>query len=181
MIDWIGELRAALTEEYAAKPWIATLATVDAVSRPRARSVVCRKLEQDGSLWVTSDLRSDKNDQLSKRPFGERVFWLRNRFEQFRVAGCIEIEKSSDERRAVVWQSLSDASRAMFLWPAPGTPFTESMALPVSLPPEAPIPEEFTLLILRPDRVEHLDLKPHPHHRRRWDRETAWVPQRLHA
>ncbi len=181
MTHWIDELQAALADEYGSKPRVATLATVDADNRPRARSVVCRKLHDDGSLWITSDSRSDKNLQLADRPFAEVVFWLRNRFEQYRVAGGVQLIDHEDARRAESWRALSDASRAMFFWPVPGTSFVASEELRQVPPATAPIPSAFSLLILRPDQVEHLDLKPQPHVRRRWERATNWAPQRLHA
>lgn len=181
MSDWVAEMKAALDAEYGAKPRIAALATVDEGGRPRVRSVVCRRVEEDGSLWVASDARSDKNEQIRARPFGEMVFWLSTRREQFRVAGEMEVVRGDDLRRIPAWRDLSDSARALFLWEPPGMPIIGTGGdNPERVPADAAIPESFELLILHPDRAEHLDLKPHPHHRRRWREANGWEVEEIH-
>ncbi len=177
MNGWVEELTAALAGEYGGAPHICTLATVDKSGNPRARSVVCRKLNADGSLWMVSDARSEKNEQLRLSPQAEACFWLPTRREQFRVGGSIKIwgASPSEPQRIEMWKSLSDASRALFLWPSPGAkrldpPETFPKAVEASTPP----PACFEVLILRPRRVEHLQLDSHPHRRRRWMLAGNW-------
>lgn len=179
MIAWVELLQIALGAEYASRPWIGTLATTDEDRRPRARSVVCREIEPDGTLWVTTDLRSDKSAQVAVSGFGEIVFWLPDRREQFRVGGAMARAGQDDPRRSQAWRALSDRSRAMFLWPEPGTPRTEDDEFPEALGPDAPMVSSFGLLLLRPDRAEFLDLKPHPHERRRWAIDDGWSSREL--
>jgi pyridoxamine 5'-phosphate oxidase len=174
MSEWAAEMRAAIDAEYGTRPRVAALATVDQAGRPRVRSVVCRRIEEDGALWIVSDSRSDKNGQARANAFGEMAFWLPSRREQFRIAGGLEVVLGSDPRLTQAWQDLSDGARALFFWPEPGAPFDEGQEAPRAVGVEAPIPPAFELLVLGPDHAEHLDLNPHPHRRRRWRRESGW-------
>ena len=77
--------------------------------------------------------------------------------------------------KAPLWQALSDASRAMYFWPSPGARRNdppESFAKEVAA--GTPPPANFEALVVRPRRVEHLQLGPHPHRRRRWMLAGHW-------
>jgi pyridoxamine 5'-phosphate oxidase len=174
MSAWVAEMRAAIDAEYETRPRVAALATVDEDGRPRVRSVVCRRIEDDGALWIVSDSRSDKNEQARAHAFGEMAFWLPSRREQFRIAGALAVVSGPDPRLMQAWHDLSDAARALFFWEAPGSPFGEGQEPPRAVGVEITIPSTFELLVLHPDRAEHLDLNPHPHHRRRWRRVNGW-------
>jgi len=177
MIDWIGELQAALGREYGDKPQLATLATVDRSGAPRARTVVCRRVADDGNVLIVSDSRSEKNDQLKSSPQAEVVFWLPTLREQFRVLGTTRITGSSppDPIRLDVWREMSAAARALFTWPAPGARKVDPPeAFRLEVDPAAPPPANFELITLRPRRVEHLQLSVHPHRRRRWMLAGKW-------
>ncbi len=187
VLPWLPELRAALDAEYASRPYVVALATVDENGRPRVRSVVCRRAQPDGTLWVCSDARSGKNTQLRRNPHTELVFWLPGRREQFRVAGWVEIvsAETDDPRRGELWGELSDAARALFAWPEPGAPrHPDPAAFPEAIDAGGPIPDTFDLLVIAPEEVEHLDLKVHPHRRRRWRRRTVggrrWLIHETH-
>ncbi len=67
------------------------LATIDRNGAPRVRSVICRKISADGSVWAISDGRSEKNEQLKASPHAEMCFWLPGRREQFRVGGSVKV------------------------------------------------------------------------------------------
>lgn len=180
MTVWVDEFRAALDAEFAARPRVGALATVDGEGRPRVRSVVCRRVEDDGSLWVVSDARSEKNAQAAARPFGEMAFWLPSRREQFRLSGGLAVVSGDDPRRILAWRNLSDSARALFFWDHPGVPiFEESGENPERIGAEAPIPSSFELLVLSPDRVEALDLNRHPHRRRRWRVSEGWAVEEI--
>jgi pyridoxamine 5'-phosphate oxidase len=166
MSAWIDELRIALDDEYADRPVVGVLATVD----------------RDGAVWVGTDQRSFKNGQVRHTPFAELVFWLPSRREQFRLSGSVDVLCSTDDdpRRLALWRSLSDATRAMFFWPPPGRPLdADPDAFPDSMPADVEPPDDFELLVLEPDRVDHLDLKPSPHRRRRWHAAGDWEEQVL--
>jgi pyridoxamine 5'-phosphate oxidase len=178
MSEWVGELTRALGDEYGAdRPRVCTLATVDKAGLPRARSVVCRRVAPDGSIWIASDARSEKNEQLKANPQAEVVFWLPARKEQFRVQGSVKVlsEPGRDPARATLWGEMSDAARALFFWPTPGAKKLDvPESFPKSVDAETPPPANFEVLVLRPRRVEHLQLKPHPHRRRRWMLAGNW-------
>ena len=177
MSDWVGELTAALQDEFGDRPHVCTMATVDKNGAPRARSVVCRKVGADGSLWIASDARSEKNEHLKAIPQAEIVFWLSGRREQFRILGSVKIlgGSANEPARVDVWKTLSDSARALFSWPSPGAKRID--------PPEAfaketgsatPPPTQFEVVIVRPRRVEQLQLTAHPHRRRKWMLAGNW-------
>src|SRR5687768_7583827 len=124
MMVWVAEFRSSLEREFGDHPRVAALATVDESDHPRARSVVCRQVEDDGTTWYTSDARSAKNRQLSREPRAEAVFWLPMLREQYRISGRVDIIRPGDAEdvRTHAWDTLSSASRALFLWPDPGAP-----------------------------------------------------------
>ncbi len=173
--DWVGELRAALDSEFGERaPRVGALATVDDAGRPRVRSVVCRKVEDTGALWVVSDARSEKNREIRARPFGEIAFWLPSLRQQFRIAGSLVVT-SAGNRRDLAWAELSDAARALFFWDPPGYPIGEVGEFPKAVGAGTAIPAAFELLILNADRADHLDLNAHPHRRRVWRADSSWV------
>jgi pyridoxamine 5'-phosphate oxidase len=178
MSEWVGELTRALEGEYGGeRPRVCTLATVDKAGLPRARSVVCRRVGPDGAIWLASDARSEKNEHVKASPHAEVVFWLPTRREQFRVQGSVKVlgEPAPDPARAQLWRELSDEARALFFWPTPGAKKLETLEVfPKAVGAETPPPASFEVLVLRPRRVEHLQLKPHPHRRRRWMLAGKW-------
>ena len=52
-------------------------------------------------------------------------------------------------------------------------------AFPKAIPASDPPPASFEVIVLTPQVVEHLDLNPHPHRRRRWSREAGWAAEEL--
>jgi len=177
MSEWVAELTRALAEEYGDKPHVCALATVDKNGAPRARMVVCRRVAADGSAWVVSDARSEKNEQAKAVPQAEVVFWLAGRREQFRLLGSVKIlaGAANDPARLELWKDLSDASRALFAWPSPGAKRLDAPeAFATAVGAATPPPPNFEVLIVRPRRVEQLQLTPHPHRRRRWMLAGNW-------
>ena len=84
MSEWVAALTKSLAEEFGEdRPRVCTLATVDKSGAPRARSVICRKVGEDGSVWFLIDGRSEKADHLKAVPQAEVVFWLPTVREQF--------------------------------------------------------------------------------------------------
>lgn len=177
MSEWIDEFQAALAREFGDKPCVATLATVDKSGAPRARTVVCRRVGAEGSLYVASDARSEKNEQLRGSPQAEVVFWLPGLREQFRVLGSARIVglTPDDPARAELWREMSDSARALFFWPSPGAKRVDPPeAFPQAVPASADVPANFEVIVVRPRRVEHLNLNVHPHERRRWMLAGKW-------
>lgn len=196
MIEWVQELRADLAAEFGTGPQIMSVATVDADGRPHVRSVVCRRIEGP-MLLIASDARSAKNQQIAGRPRVEGCFWLPKLRRQYRLAGSALVLgagrstvgnvdlKMDDEMlklREEVWADLSDTARALFHWPDPGRtrvpdPSLFPQAVRTGLPPDT-----FEVIALTPSGVESLDLRPHPHRRRRWRATThaaTWAAEDL--
>ena len=177
-MDWLVELSAAMGAVQRSTPLIATLATVDFLGRPRARSVVCRRIDDnDGSVWIASDSRSEKNEHVRESRRAELVIWLPQPREQFRLFGDVSVLDLMDEsgRRGQLWGDLTDATRATFYWPTPGDPLEpKAEAFPKEMPVGEGPPETFEVLLLRPTHVERLQLQPHPHQRTRWRAEREW-------
>ncbi|MDB5294219.1 MAG: hypothetical protein JWO31_202 [Phycisphaerales bacterium] len=184
MSEWIDELRAALTREFGdGKPQVCTMATVDRAGAPRARTVVCRRVSADGAVHVVSDARTEKNEQVKAAPQTEVVFWLPAAREQYRVLGSIRVAgpapgggpTSPDPARDELWRAMSDPARALFYWPTPGARRSdEPAAFPKAAGPGDGPPPNFEVLVVRPKRVEHLQLAVHPHRRRRWLLAGKW-------
>jgi pyridoxamine 5'-phosphate oxidase len=176
-MEWLRELRDALPQGSGGGPLIGTLATVDAAGCPRARSVVVRRVDDAGRLWVTSDGRSAKNAELRANPAAELVVWLPEIRLQFRLRGPVDVLNagSPQDERLVAWRELSDSARALFFWPEPGAARDDSSAdAPSAAPASMAPPGWFEVIVLKPEEVERLDLRPHPHARRRWRQEDDW-------
>lgn len=177
MSEWVAELTRGLVAEFGDGPHVCTLATVDKNGAPRARSVVCRKVGADGSVWVVSDARTEKNEQVRAVPQAEVVFWLPASREQFRLFGSVKVLPGGSKEPALVdsWQALSDATRATFFWPSPGAKRIDAPeAFAREVAAGTPPPANFEVLVVRPRRVEHLQLGSHPHRRRRWMLAGNW-------
>lgn len=178
-IPWLELFRLAAACEEKGSIIIA-LATVNPVGDPQVRSVVCRRIDDDGRIWITSDTRSPKHRQLVAHPRAAAVAWLSRTREQFRFNATVEILDSSStgSARAEFWRSLPSATRETFFWPPPGEIRDPGGTFPTSNDAADP-PPSFGLLVLSPIRVEHLVLRFDPHQARRWDRSTNWATQEL--
>ena len=172
-MDWMQELIVLVEAEFQSRRIVATLATVDRDGSPRACTVVVRSFnEDDNSLWITTDSRSGKMQELPARPLAEIVFWMPHERQQFRLRGTVEIVRDGQAREEL-WKGLNDSSRAMFFWPTPGALREEGVQF-LQAVPSGPAPAQFILLILKPNVVEALELNETPHRRRRWAAASQW-------
>ena len=178
--EWLQLLNESLAAENPDRPAVMTLATLSRNGSPRARSVICRAIDDDGTIWITSDARSRKNGQIKTDRRIEAVFWLPTRRLQFRIRGEARLVSAPHRRAVELWKSLSDSTRAMFTWPVPGESCTEpDDAFPATLSSDAPPPESFWAIAIHPRLVDALDLHDHPHRRRRWRRKYEWRAERI--
>ncbi|QUY45358.1 Npun_F5749 family FMN-dependent PPOX-type flavoprotein [Acaryochloris marina] len=149
----------------------AQLATVQA-NRPANRTVVFRGfLEDSNTLKFVTDRRSKKVEQIAENPWGALCWYFPKTREQFRISGKLKvvtaIEANSEllHLREVAWLALSEGARSQFAWPHPGQPKSESEASSQeSITCKTPL-DEFCLLLLTPQEVDHLELREKPHHR----------------
>jgi len=181
MLPWLGIFQEALAAEYADRPRIVTLATVDAENHPRARTVILRQIDNDGSLWITSSGKAEKNAQVRNAPMAEVVAYLPTRRDQFRLAGAAKVIGLGDDDtvREQFWQTLSDAARATFYWPTIGEPVQPGANPPAAIPATAPMPDHFEVIVIQPEVVEHLTTASIPHRRTRWRQANEWKYERI--
>jgi pyridoxamine 5'-phosphate oxidase len=176
--ECVNLLRDALATENKDRPPVMILATLSRNGSPRARSLVCRAIDDNGTVWFVSDSRSKKNAQIRNDRRVEAVFWLPMLRRQFRIRGEARVIDPNDPRRVELWKSLSDATRAMFTWPTPGEKRSDSdEAFTKMLPTDAAPASFFEAIAIHPRLVEELDLSDHPHARRHWRRKDGWLAE----
>lgn len=149
------------------------LATVDNQGFPANRTVVFRGfLEDSDQLQFITDVRSNKIDQIKAKPWAEICWYFSKSREQFRLFGKLilvtaaESEPTLQLARQKVWQKLSDPARLQFSWPEPGEKRTKN--LKAFSPPNPSVKEpviNFCLLLLIPEKVDHLELRGEPQNR----------------
>ena len=179
---WRALVRGARQREgrSAGATWL-QLATVSADGTPRVRTLVFRGWSPAGELELLTDVRSDKPAELLSQPGVELCWLFRKAREQFRLRGTVVPVSCEQEPDALLdhWQRLSPSGRMVWAWPSPGEPFLSQGPWPQEVADEEPISTHLLLLRIALDRVEQLDLKPHPHLRRCWTRQDGWAEQRL--
>lgn len=157
------------------------LATTAHDGTPRVRTLVFRGWSSAGELELLTDTRSDKPSELLGQPKVELCWLFRKAREQFRLRGSSVLVSSEQEPEALRdhWQRLSPSGRMVWAWPTPGDCFCPEGPWPQEVADEEPIPSHLLILRIALDRVEQLDLKPHPHLRRCWELRDGWLEQRL--
>ena len=151
------------------------LATIDSNNRPTNRTIVFRGwLEPGSQLKFVTDIRSQKAVNLLAKGsnWAEICWYFPKTREQFRVSGellLVTAECSIDslcKARQQAWQQMSDAGRIQFNW---GTPRADSSEDLLSFNPPQPDAQQpvnnFGLLLLAPNFVDHLELRGEPQSR----------------
>ena len=179
---WRPLLRGARQREgrSPAARWL-QLASVAADGTPRVRTLVFRGWAGSTELDLLTDGRSAKPVELARQPAVELCWLLPRARCQFRLRGeLIELapalERSERQRH---WRSLAPGGRALWGWPPPGAPLQADALFPAELADDEPMPVHFLLLRIALEQVELLELRDHPHRRRRWQRPTGWSEERL--
>jgi pyridoxamine 5'-phosphate oxidase len=155
------------------------LATVRLDGRPANRTVVFRGFRPDGDrLVLISDDRSQKQAELRGQPWAELCWYFPKSREQFRILGQVEVvdRLSADQSaRTQVWQGLSDNARSQFAWPEPRADRADSDAFgPQEIDAQQPL-DSFSVLLLDPTEVDHLELRGAPQNRSLYRlEETGW-------
>jgi PPOX class probable FMN-dependent enzyme len=164
------------------------LATVRQGGRPANRTVVFRGfLEPSNQLQFVTDSRSEKYGQIQTNSQSEICWYFPKSREQFRLSGALTLvgpqypEQALVTARKHLWQNISDAARRQFVWPEPGQPRAGQTAFECPDPdPDLPT-ENFILLLLQPDTVDHLQLKGDPQQRDYYTRQPdgLWQTQAI--
>ena len=153
-------------------PIVLSLATVDGRGNPRVRSVVCRRIDERGGIWITSDARSAKNADVLAHLKIAVACWIREAGVQFRFTGEAEIIRDRDELKRV-WEGLKPETRVTFFWPAPG----DARGPDATFETQCNVSEvagEFSVIVVRPSEVDVLEVEVTPHRRRRWVLNEQW-------
>ena len=192
--EWRKKLEQSLkTHQHQVQSRYIQLATCCSKGQARVRTVVYRGfIENSNLLSIHTDLRSDKCTQLSDNPRCEINWYFTESREQYRITGKASLitENSTDYQvqRRWHWQQLSAVAKADYNKAVPGIPLPEMTAdanHPAALSKyQMTEPHNnFVLLIVRPESVDHVMLLPSPHQRvmheldsqGRWH-ETAITP-----
>jgi pyridoxamine 5'-phosphate oxidase len=149
------------------------LATVTKDGLPANRTVVFREfLDDRDRLKTITDYRSDKIEQIETCPWGEICWYFTETREQFRLFGSLILvtvdcrDCKLQQARQDTWKNLSDSARQQFSCPYPKQNRTEdkqAYSIPVS-DREKPL-DNFCLLLLEPNKVDHLELRGEPQNR----------------
>lgn len=178
MPPWLSSFRSALRTDRRQRTVQVATASPDA--GPTVRSVILRRVEDDGTLIFFTDARSEKAHQLARDDRMEVHAWRRDVRLQFRLRGRARLTTDdADPVRRELWDNLREEDLARFVGPPPGAPVEPGEDRPSTAPeaqdlPEIPAP--FAVVRLRPTRVDILSLDPAGHRRERFEQtETGWV------
>lgn len=148
------------------------LATVSPMGLPSCRTVVFRGFEANSNnIIIHTDSRSVKISHIEHNPQVEICWYFPNSREQFRVVGkAIIIDGKSQPKslRNHHWHNLSNSAKSAYFQAEPGSilGLNDQHQAVVEHPGDMrDAPDQFVLLSVIPDQVEHLQLKPNPHKR----------------
>lgn len=148
------------------------LATVNQKGNPTNRTVVFRGFQPEtNNLLIITYIRSEKINHLQQNPQAEICWYFTKTREQFRISGLISIvffdTNNADliKLRKEIWQRLSAKAKEQFTWANPGELINSNNQINQdNINLENPV-NNFCLLILKPDQVDHLQLKGDPQNR----------------
>ena len=163
------------------------LATVTNDGIPANRTVVFRGFcDRANQLKIITDTRSSKIQEIEHQPWGEICWYFTKTREQFRLRGQLRVVYTDEQDECLqkellkTWQQLSDSARLQFAWPDPALPLTgDKQAFSPPLPNMQQPLANFCLLLLEPERVDHLELRGEPQNR--WlytlNQDRSWSQQ----
>ena len=149
------------------------LATVTPEGYPANRTVVFRGFldDEQNQLKIITDSRSAKIEEIEHQSKAEICWYFTKTREQFRIMGSLQVitvsqsDSKLQQARQTTWHDLSDAARSQFAWPHPAQPAANKAKFDVE-PPDVNIPlDNFCLLLLTPQKIDHLQLNSDPQQR----------------
>lgn len=148
------------------------LATVTKEGIPTNRTVVFRGWQPEtNNLLIITDIRSEKINHLQQQAKAEICWYFTKTREQFRISGSVTIvffdthNPDLIKLRKQVWQQLSEKAKEQFTWATPAELINHNQANnQQDIDLENPL-ENFCLLIFKPIKVDHLELKGNPQNR----------------
>ena len=136
------------------------------------RTVVCRGLDENrDALWLITDTRSQKWQDLQHNPHAAVCWYIAKTREQYRfTVRCALLTMESDETVCKQhWERLSEPARAQFLWGKPGELRTNpEQALVAEQTATDKPPSQFGVVRLDISNVDYLSLKGNPQTRERY-------------
>jgi pyridoxamine 5'-phosphate oxidase len=149
------------------------LATVNPAGYPANRTVVFRGFldDEQNQLKMITDARSAKIQDIEHQPLAEICWYFTKTREQFRISGKLQLvtvqETNLDlqQARKFTWHNLSSPGRSQFSWPDPAQPMADQSAFVVEANDTNTPHSNFCLLLLTPQRIDHLQLKSDPQQR----------------
>lgn len=165
------------------------LATVNPQGNPANRTVVFRGFLEDehSTIKIITDARSSKIQDIAHKSKSEICWYFTKTREQFRISGNLrlvtveEADLELQKARKITWHNLSDSARSQFAWPDPAQPVADESAFDVDpLDPNLPL-DNFCLLLLIPNQVDHLQLKGNPQQRciYKLEEDRSWSSDRV--
>lgn len=176
MADSWHALLATSIEEMRDEPHFVQFATVTPQGLPQVRTLVCRNVDDEGSLYFTTDGRSAKIAELNHNSSVQACWYFARSREQYRFTASASWQ--CGEVAQPMWQKLSEATQQTFYSPTPGLPVArggistyEAFATP---------PEDFCVLKLTVSEVDYLSLTPSPHERILFTKRAGeWASQHV--
>ncbi len=149
------------------------LATVTPEGYPANRTVVFRGFldDEQNRLKTITDSRSAKIQDIEYKSLAEVCWYFTKTREQFRITGNLQLvtvtdaDDSLQQARKTTWQNLSDSARSQFAWPNPAQPAADKSAFEVDPPDADTSLDNFCLLLLTPQKIDHLQLSSKPQQR----------------
>lgn len=158
------------------------LATINIHGKPSNRTVVFRGFVGE-ALQMVTDGRSEKVQQVQATPWAEACWYFTITREQFRIAGKLTLLNNNNDGeniRGKAWQALSTKARQQFYWPPPGQIKDRETISATPVESTEQPPDSFNVLLLTPDRVDHLALRGQPQNRCIYEYTTgAWTVQEV--
>jgi pyridoxamine 5'-phosphate oxidase len=175
---WIDKLRLDLARRDG--PPLMVLATVDADGAPTCRTVVLRRIDDNGIVAFCSHRDADKNKHLHRDARAAGTIWIEPTRSQFRLRGRVTIHPSTSDVSRSMWSSMSDSARALFAWPTPGESRAPDDAFVEGMGEGDDVPETFEAFELEADEADVLVLEGVPHDREIWTRQADhWVTRKV--
>ncbi|MGD1857461.1 MAG: Npun_F5749 family FMN-dependent PPOX-type flavoprotein [Leptolyngbyaceae cyanobacterium] len=157
------------------------LATLTPQGRPSNRTLVFRGFVND-ALQMVTDSRSEKLQHIKICPWAEICWYFTVTREQFRITGeltVIDTHHTGDIRQTA-WQSQSNKARQQFYWPHPGQARASDALFESDDAVTDSPPDSFNVLLLYPERVDHLNLRGDPQNRYIYQRDDdGWKMQEV--
>ncbi len=150
-----------------------TFATVSADNWPEARTVVLRGSDSEAAtIWVHTDLHSDKINSLRKTPRAAFHIWDNAQDLQIRLQVEVTIQSGASVRR--IWDNIPDHSRQSYgVTPPPGRAIADALDYV-----KKPDPDIFAVLECRIFYMDVVHLGE-DHRRAAYSRSNDWAGQWL--